>query len=83
MVFLVYIFSTIFIFLALVMLFTYHRTRHPGMFLLAFTYGASAVLALMLLQTWPLLVGFIFAWILRIMGMEPETDAKKDKPTPE
>ena len=80
---LVYIFSTIFIFLAMVMLFAFHRTRHPGLFLIAFTYGASAVLAIMLMQAWPLLVGFVFAWILRLMGMEPGPDRPEDKPPAE
>ena len=78
MVILIYAFSTIFIFLAMVLLFTYHRTRHHGIFLLAVTYGFSAVLALVLLKAWPLLVGFVFAWLLRLMGMEP--DSRNDKP---
>ena len=81
MAILIYIFSAIFIFLALVMLFAFHRIRHHGMFLLAFTYGFSAVLALVLMQAWPLLVGFVFAWLLRLMGMEPDT--RNDKPPPE
>ncbi len=83
MAILIYAFSAVFIFLALVMLFAYHRTRQPGLFLLAFTYGASAVLALMLMQAWPLLAGFLFAWVLRLMGVEPEPDVPKDKPPAE
>jgi hypothetical protein len=73
MVILIYAFSAIFIFLAMVLLFTYHRTRHHGIFLLAVTYGLSAVLALVVMRAWPLLLGFIFAWVLRLMGMEPDT----------
>lgn len=81
MVILIYAFSTIFIFLAMALLFTFHKTRHHGIFLLAFTYGFSAVLALMLLQAWPLLVGLAFAWVLRLLGMEPDT--RNDKPPQE
>lgn len=67
----IYIFSALFILMALAMLFAYYRSRHLGMVLMSITYGASAVLALMLMHWWPLAAGFALAWLLRLIGLDP------------
>lgn len=67
----IYIFSGLFIVLALTMFYTYLRTRHPGMLLMGITYGGAAALALLLMHWWPLALGFASAWALRLMGLDP------------
>ena len=76
----VYIFAASFFFMAVALLFTYHRTRHYGVFLLGMTYAASAGLAVALAHWWPLVAGFALVWILRLLGLDPgghESDAQK------
>jgi hypothetical protein len=70
----IYVFAAIFIALALGLLFAYYRTRHPGTLLMGVTYLASAGAALGYMQWWPLVVGFVFTWVVRLMGLEPRTD---------
>jgi 4-hydroxybenzoate polyprenyltransferase len=55
-----------------VLMMTYKRTRHYGVFLLALTYAASAVLAVVLTHWWPLAAGFVLAWVLRFLGLDPD-----------
>ena len=69
----IYIFAASFIFMALALMFTYQRTKHYGVFLLGLTYGASAGLAIVLTHWWPLVAGFVLAWILRLLGLDPDT----------
>jgi len=69
---LIYAFATVFIFMAVVMMFTYQRTPERGVLLLGITYGASAVVALMLMQAWPLFVGLLLAFGLRMLGFDPK-----------
>lgn len=66
------VFSTFFVLLALAVLFAFYRTRHYGLLLIGLAYGISAVLALLTMQSWPLVVGFAVAWIMKKMGLEPE-----------
>jgi pheromone shutdown protein TraB len=68
---LVYILSTLFILLAAGLLFAYVRDRRPGMLLMAAAYGTSAGAALALMAWWPLVVGFLVAWVFRLIGLEP------------
>lgn len=70
----IFVVSGLFIMLALALLFTFYRSRHPGTLLMAITYGASAALALMLMHWWPLVLGFVSAWVLRLMGLDPGQD---------
>jgi hypothetical protein len=67
----IYVFAGLFLVLALMMLFAYYRTRHPGLVLLASTYGTASVLSVMFMHWWPLVAGFVLAWLLRMMGMDP------------
>ena len=69
----VYFFAASFIFMALALMITYKRTRHYGVFLLGFTYGAAAVVAIVLMHWWPLVAGFVLVWLLRFLGLDPDT----------
>lgn len=75
----IYLVSAIFMLLALALLFTWWRGRHPGTLLLAGTYLFAAALALMLHDWWPLVIGFLSAWALRLMGMDPGLPPGTDK----
>lgn len=55
------------------LVFSYYRERRTGTLLMAIAYGASAGAALSFLEWWPLLVGFVIAWLLRLAGLDPET----------
>jgi uncharacterized membrane protein len=67
----IYVFAGLFLLLALGLIFGYFRTRHPGLVLMASCYGTGAVLAVMLMHWWPLVAGFVLAWMLRMMGLDP------------
>jgi 4-hydroxybenzoate polyprenyltransferase len=69
----IYVFSASFIFMALALMTTYKRTKHYGVFLLALAYGAAAVLAVVLTHWWPLVAGFVLVWLLRLFGLDPDT----------
>ncbi len=79
MIFVIYAFSVIFLLLALALLFTWWRQRHPGALLLAITYAMAAALALMFEAWWPLVIGFLSAWALRLMGLDPGAAERRDK----
>jgi hypothetical protein len=74
----VYVFSASFILMMLALFFAYRRTGHYGMFLMGLTYGASAGLAIVLTHWWPLVVGFILVWILKLLGLDPGTNIHAD-----
>lgn len=67
----VYVLSVIFILMALALAFAYWRTRHHGLLLMGLAYGASAVLAVVIEDWWPLAGGFAIVWALRAMGLDP------------
>lgn len=67
----IYLFAGIFILLSVALVFAWYRARHPGLILMSSTYGSAAVLALMLMEWWPLVAGFALAWVLRLMGLDP------------
>ena len=77
MIYVTSIFGGIFIVLSLAMLYVFYREQHFGTFLMAITYGLSGLLAITLPHWWPLLIGFVMVWLLRLMGME------QNIPTPE
>ena len=68
----IYFFAASFAFMALALMFTYQRTRHYGVLVLGITYGASAVLAIVLVHWWPLVAGFALVWVLRLLGLDPD-----------
>jgi hypothetical protein len=60
---------------------TYKRTRHHGVLLLGLAYGASAVLAVVLMHWWPLVAGFVLVWVLRLLGLDPAAKNNDSEPT--
>lgn len=74
----IYVFAASFVFMAAALLITFKRTRHHGVLLLAITYLASAVLAVVLKHWWPLVAGFVLVWVLRLLGLDPDV-TKNDK----
>lgn len=73
------IFSTFFAFMALAVMFGYFRTGHLGLLLIALVYGASAVLALVLVHWWPLTAGFALLWVMKMIGLEPQVSAQAER----
>lgn len=69
----IYFFAASFIFMGAALFLTYRRTKHYGVFVMGLTYGASAVLAVMLMHWWPLVAGFVLVWMLRLLGLDPDT----------
>lgn len=67
----IYLVSALFALLAAALLFTWWRGRHAGALLLACNYLAAAGTALALHEWWPLATGFLSAWALRLMGLDP------------
>ena len=70
MIYVIFIIGGLFILLSLPMLYVFYREKHFGTFLMGITYGLSGLLAITLPDWWPLAVGFVMAWMLRLMGME-------------
>ncbi len=77
MEYIVYVFGACFIFMALAMMFAYQRTKHYGLLLMGSTYAVSAGLAIVLMHWWPLIAGFVLAWILRLLGLDPDVGSKE------
>ena len=78
MVYVIYFFAGAFILLSAGMFFAYYRSRHFGLFIMAMTYAASGLLAFGLPHWWPLVTGFVLAWMLRMLGLEPKVEAKEE-----
>lgn len=73
MTILLYIFSGLFILFAAGILFAYTRKPHPGLLLMAAAYGGSAGAAIALVEGWPLLVGIGLAWVVKLIGLDPDS----------
>jgi hypothetical protein len=72
----IYIVSGLFFLIAMALFFAHNRTRHHGLLLMGITYAGSAVLAIMLMQWWPLVAGFILVWVLRLLGLEGDAERR-------
>ena len=70
----IYFFAASFVFMALALMITYKRTKHYGVFLLGLTYGAAAAVAIVLMHWWPLVAGFVLVWLMRLAGLDPDTE---------
>lgn len=79
MTFIIYAFSSVFLLLTAALVFTWWKQRHPGALLLAATYGMAAALAVWLATWWPLMIGFLSAWALRLMGLDPGANPDNEK----
>ena len=82
-VWVVYTFAALFISMALALFFAYSRSKHHGLLLMGISYGAGAVLAIVLTDWWPLVAGFAVVWILRAMGLDPGPAAAPDAQAPQ
>lgn len=78
MVYVIYFFAALFVVLAGGMFFAYYRSRHFGLFIMGITYAASGLLAFMIPHWWPLVTGFVLAWVLRMLGLEPKVEMKDE-----
>ncbi len=74
----IYVFAASFVFMGAALVITYRRTKHHGVLLLAITYAAAAILAVVFKHWWPLVAGFVLVWVLRLLGLDPDV-AKNDK----
>ena len=72
MVILLYFVCSLFIVIGFLMLFSYHRTRQWEFVLLSFVYSGSGLAAGYSLQWWPILAGFVVAWLLKLAGHDPD-----------
>ena len=70
----IYFFAALFIVVSVLMLWAYRRLRHYGLFIMALTYGVSAALAFFLTHWWPLVAGYGMVWILKFIGLDPDSD---------
>ena len=70
MVILLYFFSSLFIVLGFLMLFTYRQMKRWEFILLSFVYAGSGVAAGASLQWWPLVAGFVTVWLLKFAGYD-------------
>ena len=66
-----YIVAGIFALFSFGIWFSFLQSRHLGLLLASIAYGGAAFLAFYLVAWWPLLVGFILAWLLRFVGTDP------------
>ncbi len=78
----VYCFAALFVSMGLALFFAFYRSKHYGLLLLGCTYVSAALLAVILTEWWPLVVGFAIAWVLRAMGMDPVSEAAPDEQAP-
>jgi len=78
MIYVIYSFASLFVLLAAVMLFAYYRSSHFGLFIMGVTYAASGLLAFAIAHWWPLVAGFVLAWLLRLMGLEPRVEPRDE-----
>jgi hypothetical protein len=88
MIYVIYVLAVIFIGLGAAMFYVFYRERHFGMFLMGMTYSMSGLLAVVLPHWWPLVAGFVMAWMLKMLGLEMEPEeaaagAPPDKPRDE
>jgi len=67
----IYILSALSILLAVGGLSAYSQTKHIGLLLSSIVSIGFSVLAIVLVQWWPLVVGFALNWGLRLLGLDP------------
>ena len=72
----IYVIAAVFVALAIALVFTWWRQRHVGALLLALTYLIAAGLSVYLDEWFPLAIGFLSAWSLRLMGLDPGVAVK-------
>jgi hypothetical protein len=78
MIYVIYGFAGLYLVICAAMLYVFIRERHIGIFLMAITYGTSGLLAITLSHWWPLVIGFVLVWLLRMLGLEPRVEPKEE-----
>jgi hypothetical protein len=78
MIYVIYGFAGLFLVICAAMAYVFCRERHIGIFLMAVTYGTSGLLAITLAHWWPLIVGFVLVWMLRMLGLEPRVEPQSE-----
>jgi hypothetical protein len=71
MAILIYILSGLSVLLAIGGLATYRQTKQIGLLLSSLVSISCSILAISLIEWWPLVVGFGLNWILRLLGLDP------------
>lgn len=79
---LLYFFASVFIVLGFMMLFAFRRSRRWELVLMSFVYSSSGIIAAYSLRWWPLIVGFVVAWLLKIAGYDPDRPKSAGDGTP-
>jgi hypothetical protein len=78
----IYVFAACFMFMSAALMFAYHRARHYGLFLIGLCYGAAGILAVLAVHWWPLVAGFVLAWVLRMLGLDPDAAREQRQERP-
>jgi len=71
MAIIIYVLAGISIVLAIGGLSTYGKTKHVGLLLSSLISIVFSILAIVLVHWWPLVVGFIANWGLKLVGLDP------------
>ena len=66
-----YIINGIFVVMGLGALSSYAASKHIGLLLAGIVFLAAATASACLDSWWPLLIGFVVLWILRLVGFDP------------
>lgn len=72
MSYIIYILAGISIILAIGGISAYSQTKQIGLLLSSIVSITFSILAITLLQFWPLILGFIINWLLRLIGLDSE-----------
>lgn len=71
MAILIYILSGLSILFAIGGLAAYRQTNHIGLLLSSLVSISCSILAITLVEWWPLIASFGLNWILRLLGLDP------------
>ena len=57
--------------MAVGLLLGYTSSKHIGLLLAAIVFAGAASISYYSMSWWPLAVGFVFVWALRLIGLDP------------
>lgn len=67
----IYVLAGVSILLAIGGLSAYSETKHPGLLISSLISIGFSLLAIYLVEWWPLVLGFAANWGLRLLGLDP------------
>ena len=79
LVILLYFCASVFIVLGFMMLFAYRRTQRWELLLFSFVYSGSGLAAGYSMQWWPLIAGFVVAWLLKFAGYDVDKPPRSSR----